>query len=372
MLKAVVFDDNLAVVEGMKHIINWSEYGIKLVGTAHDGKSALSLFYSLKPDIILTDIEMPGITGLQLIEEVMKTVPSTVCVVFSGHREFDYVKQALKLGVTDFLEKPLTIAMIEDTLCKVKTRINSREATDVQSIEGLNIADHKDFIKYKSAARNTAVPLFVQEDAIIQAIQGRDKLKLNQVLDQYTSWFEKEEIDRDEMEGELLKLVYRGTDVVENTWGLDRLSTMKRDFPHIEIRQIKTKSEMVNWIRNRLNSLIDLMPNLPLNRKHTAVEKACTYIAEHYDRDITLHEVADIVGLNPNYLSLLFKEEMGTTYIKYLTELRMEKAKLMLQDGHRVMKVGEKVGYCTYRHFSHLFKKYVGVSPGQFKKSLGS
>jgi two-component system, response regulator YesN len=108
--------------------------------------------------------------------------------------------------------------------------------------------------------------------------------------------------------------------------------------------------------------------SFPINHKHEAIEKACKYIYENYNKEISLQEVADFTGLNPNYFSILFKDQMGKTYIKYLTELRVEKAKLMLQEGQKVTKVSEKVGYHTYRHFSDIFKKYVGVSPGQYKK----
>jgi two-component system, response regulator YesN len=238
MLKAVIVDDEYIVLEGLKRVINWSENGIDLVGTAKDGNSGLSLFYSEKPDIIFTDIRMPGINGLKLIEEVMDIAPDTICVVMSGHREFEYVKQALKIGVADYLVKPITVQMIEETI---------------------------------------------------------DKIKKKKLKEQSHSPF-------------------------------------------------------------------------PLNHKHEAIEKACKYIYQNYNKEISLQEVADFTGLNPNYFSILFKDQMGKTYIKYLTELRMEKAKLMLQEGQKVIKVSEKVGYHTYRHFSDIFKRYVGVSPGQYKK----
>nr|WP_263327662.1 response regulator [Neobacillus sp. Marseille-Q6967] len=255
MLKAVIFDDEYIVIEGLKRVINWSNEGIELVGTANDGISGLSLFYSQKPDIIFTDIRMPGINGLKLIEEVMDAAPDTICVVMSGHREFDYVKQALKLGVTDFLEKPITIKMIEETIDKIK----------------------------------------------------------------------------------------------------------KKKIKDIELLKLKNNSKSQGE-----NTIFSLSPQLSF--KHEAVEKACRYIYENYNKEITLHEVANFTGLNPNYFSILFKEHMGKTYIKYLTELRMEKAKLMLQEGYKVMKVSETVGYHTYRHFSDIFKKYVGVPPGQYRK----
>jgi two-component system response regulator YesN len=116
MLKAVVFDDEYIVLQGLKTMIDWPKYGIELVGTAEDGQAALVLFLRERPDIILTDIRMPGMNGLELIESVMKQEPDTVCIVFSGFNEYEYVKRAIQLGVADYLEKPINIAQIEEAV----------------------------------------------------------------------------------------------------------------------------------------------------------------------------------------------------------------------------------------------------------------
>ncbi|MNE94317.1 HTH-type transcriptional regulator YesS [compost metagenome] len=72
--------------------------------------------------------------------------------------------------------------------------------------------------------------------------------------------------------------------------------------------------------------------------------------------------------MNSTYLSVLFKEVMGESYIKFLTRYRMEYAKELLRVGTRVNDVSERVGYRTYRHFAEVFKKYTGVTPGQYKE----
>ena len=84
MLKAAVFDDEFIVTEGLKKMIDWSSYGIELVGTAQNGSAGLTLFKEHKPDIIFTDIRMPGIDGLGLVEKILSEAPETQCIVFSG------------------------------------------------------------------------------------------------------------------------------------------------------------------------------------------------------------------------------------------------------------------------------------------------
>jgi two-component system response regulator YesN len=104
--------------------------------------------------------------------------------------------------------------------------------------------------------------------------------------------------------------------------------------------------------------------------KNEAVERAKRYIEQHFMRDLSLNDVSDHVGLNPTYLSVLFKEVMGESYIKFLTRYRMEHAKELLRKGAKVNDVSEMVGYRTYRHFAEVFKKYTGQTPGQYKELL--
>ncbi len=102
-------------------------------------------------------------------------------------------------------------------------------------------------------------------------------------------------------------------------------------------------------------------------KKHSAINRALQYIEGHYNEDLTLQQVAEKVDMNPTYLSYLFKEEMGESYIKYLTRFRIEQAKSLLKSGQKVSVVSEMVGYQTYRHFSEIFKKATGVTPSQFR-----
>lgn len=94
------------------------------------------------------------------------------------------------------------------------------------------------------------------------------------------------------------------------------------------------------------------------------------YLDEHYNQDIGLSELADRVGMSTAYLSVLFKTEVGTSYVKYLTDLRIKKAKKLLQDGYKVHEVSELVGYNNYRYFCDIFKKHEGMTPNEYKGNV--
>ncbi len=126
MVKVVIFDDEILVLDAVQDLIDWARWELTLVGTATNGIDALELIEDHQPDIILTDIRMPGLDGLTLIEKISKIVPSTYCIIMSGFNEIEYYKKAIQLDVIDYLEKPITIERIENCLDKAMKKNSSQ------------------------------------------------------------------------------------------------------------------------------------------------------------------------------------------------------------------------------------------------------
>jgi two-component system response regulator YesN len=103
---------------------------------------------------------------------------------------------------------------------------------------------------------------------------------------------------------------------------------------------------------------------------HRVILELLSYIGAHYQEDLGLNELADRAKMNPAYLSVLFKSEVGTSYVKYLTELRLRQAKVLLKDGYKVNEVSEMVGYSNYRYFCDIFKKHEGMTPNEYKSKI--
>ena len=105
---------------------------------------------------------------------------------------------------------------------------------------------------------------------------------------------------------------------------------------------------------------------------HRAVLEVLDYIERHYQEDIGLSELASHAGMSTAYLSVLFKAEVGESFIKYLTELRVKKAKNLLKEGYKVKDVSDMVGYSNYRYFCDIFKKQTGQTPHEYKENIWS
>lgn len=518
MLKAVLIDDEYIVVEGLKAVINWGEFGIEVVGSASDGVRGLELIEKEKPDIIFTDINMPSMNGLTLIEKAKNIIPNSVFIIFSGYNEFEYARRAITLGVIDYLDKPVTTEKIEESLEKATIILKQREKetklveTFIESqkamlegfirrlINGENIKDEKLFDILIShninllSVNDFTVAIARQEDDVEDIEDLRDKINnafsynnsntsirhyiinegkdfififfdtsntdsksslinyisevkkrlgeddidfyigigesYKQILDIKKSYSEAQKalkyaffkdttsiVHINDVEysnhishlvgdgyesiifnmrssnkseviaqvksflknleyynlppemfcHECLELIYLALKVSTET-GKNYIAEKGEGFiPHIEILKANTIFGISTWMFSFFDDLMDWIANIQKNSNRKSIIKVREYLDENYFKDITLDEMAEMVNINPTYLSMLFKEQVGTTYIKYLTSVRIEKAKKLLNEGHKVKDVSEMVGYHNSRHFSELFKKTIGLTPDQFK-----
>lgn len=134
--KIALIDDEAVVREGMGELIPWGKIGLDLIGTAEDGEKGLLLIQEERPDIVLLDINMPKLNGLDLANIVKKTYPDTKIILISGYDEFDYARQALRMGVEDYILKPVTkvemITLLEQVVGKLdKEREQTKKEVDV-------------------------------------------------------------------------------------------------------------------------------------------------------------------------------------------------------------------------------------------------
>lgn len=129
-LKVVIVDDEERICQLIQALINWEEMGLQVEGMAHNGIDACEVVRKVRPDILITDIRMPGCSGLELIEKVKKTCPELEIIVISGYAHFEYAQQAIKFGVGHYLLKPINRAELTETLEKLKQRIRERRESE--------------------------------------------------------------------------------------------------------------------------------------------------------------------------------------------------------------------------------------------------
>lgn len=127
MIKVIIADDEERICQLTKALVDWESLGMEISGIAHNGLEAIELVKLHNPQILITDIRMPGCNGLDLIQNVKKLIPNLEIIIISGYAHFEYAQNAIKYGVGDYLLKPINKSELNSTLEKLKQKIEDRQ-----------------------------------------------------------------------------------------------------------------------------------------------------------------------------------------------------------------------------------------------------
>ncbi len=127
MLKIFLVEDEIIVREGIKNNINWNENGFLFCGEASDGELAYPMIRNLRPDIVITDIKMPFMDGIELSRLIKKEMPEIKIIFLSGYSEFEYAKDAIQIGITEYLLKPINSTNLLNSVKQVRENIEKEQ-----------------------------------------------------------------------------------------------------------------------------------------------------------------------------------------------------------------------------------------------------
>lgn len=181
MLKTFLVEDEVVVRETIKRMIPWEQYGFELVGEASDGEMALPLILKSRPDLLITDIKMPFMDGLTLSKLAKKELPDLKVVILSGYDDFNYAKQAISIGVEDYLLKPITKNAFIERLKEIHERYE-HEKMQKEYYEKFRL----EMQEYEKNASRDFFESLVRSDSDLEEIYQRaDKLNLDIVAEAY-------------------------------------------------------------------------------------------------------------------------------------------------------------------------------------------
>ena len=139
MYRALVADDEPMILDGIDSLISWEEFGIEIAAKVENGREALSILLEQPIDILITDIRMPVMTGLELLRELRKNGKHTKTIVLSGYDDFHYVKEANLYGIENYLLKPVEEKELEETLLHLIERLESEQRQQRQMQESYRL-----------------------------------------------------------------------------------------------------------------------------------------------------------------------------------------------------------------------------------------
>lgn len=209
--------------------------------------------------------------------------------------------------------------------------------------------------------------LLKRKQTLLFSLRTLDQEGLLQKIEEFRRSMVERNIEPEVVKGKMLRLIYLSMEVAKeakedtsNLWTNGYL-------PHKEVANLHSSWELFEWFKQQMLHIYQWIDNNQKKPKHIAIKRALRFIHLNYHKELSLQEVAEHSNMSITYFSVLFKEQMGESYIKYVTKMRIEHAKKLLKSGAKVNEVSEKVGYYNYRHFSELFKRHVGMTPGHYR-----
>ncbi len=336
-------------------MVDWQSYGFHICGEACDGEDALNRIRELDPDLVVTDIRMPIVDGLQLIEQSKNTLRARCgFVILSGHEEFSFAHQAMQFGVLDYWLKPINTDEIHLSLGKLQAQWTQKLQADRPDVSLLELPD---------SAKTEQ--LHAAEDRLLRAIEAHDTEQIDSAVlalyQQMEQAFEPIELRRKYLESLLLELRWQ-------LFGSDMRGDVQSDLPasyqflHLDYEQ---------WLF-ALTSLCQENASILEDQRVSEgpVGDVVRYIRKEYNQPLMLQEVSKLLHFQPAYLGQLFKKKVGMSFIEYLHRIRIEEAsKLLRRTNLTISEVARKVGYTDPEQFTYKFKIYMGITPSQYRKS---
>lgn len=192
MYKVAIIDDEPLIVEGLSKTMDWERWNCQVAGYAYDGKEGMELIRRERPNIIITDINMPDLDGLQMIAGLKSEFPDMQLIILTGYREFEYARRAIELGVSRFLLKPSKMNELEEAIAAVTKRLEQMDLMMEPMVEQAEMTQEgsvteqgAELLEVTEEAENNEANSFIVKNALEYIRENSaDKLRLTDVADQ--------------------------------------------------------------------------------------------------------------------------------------------------------------------------------------------
>jgi two-component system response regulator YesN len=357
-----VVDDAPIIRESLSIAVSEFSETTIVSGTAGNGEQALEWLESNYADLCITDIQMPVMDGLQLINEVNQRYSWMKSMVVSSYDDFQYAKHSIQLNALDYILKPIDEDMFQSAMKKAVNRIMDERTRDAAELLLKRLPQNRELVKQwleqiRTLNMDTLPLLIVDTLEVLEKWAGGKYYLLNALSNLWLA--------------SIIEELSNHKFVLELEEGKD-LGLGEAILPTGTIRSY-FRLCAVRRLEEGAYRLMDTMKGARSQPTTKAISQIKAYIAEHFNDQINLQELADIVAMNKSYMCTMFKQETEMTIWSFIVAERMKEARnRLMQTNDRIYEIANHVGYEDVNYFSQLFKKHYGMSPNDYKRRLNA
>ena len=407
MYQLLIVDDEEDIRRGMARGIPWNEWGFEVAGQAENGEEAVRIIGEKHPDVVLSDIRMPKMDGIELMQYLHENNPEIKIIILSGYNDVEYLNMAIRNQVTEYLLKPTDIDEFETLFHQLKEKLDE-EGIRRRELESLTVsAMQNKELSYARVLSNLLDGYVGGEeeygwkeemedagmnfDCCMMAVldaqpvgngERDDHYQLKQQIIRYCNsremvWEKHFFLNRDRKvvgiitlkdgsDGELEAIGHCIKEIqgeIGDIYGLALLAGLSGLCGRAE--------KLPEIYGNTVKNVSSMAPDLSAGQKKTGM--LVTSIREYLDREycsnfVSLEATAEQFRKNPAYISKVFKKETGFNFSDYITQKRMAHSKLLLRDmSLKIYEIAEMTGYADASNFIKVFKKHCGMSPNEYR-----
>lgn len=358
MYKVLIVDDDMATLYMLKRFKKWEECGFSLDGEACDGKEALRKLNEKQYDLIITDIKMPGMDGIEFLQE-LRSINIDTCVIFlSTHSDFEYAKQGIRWGVFEYITKPLAESVLLDILMRAQVYIDQKYEQKAKDNNREKIQQEENSRVYYPNNH---------ESSIMKLILSAGSQLENATTETFKEICTMQDGDISKIRVVANSLLFNIRNKVNETFPwLNRVEGETR-CPSIQNNEcIKS---MQKEFTEHLMEMREEIQKYELNHSDSIIRRICECVIDNIENEISLELISNEVHISKDYVGKIFKQKVMCNFNEYVTKVKMEHAKYLLLSGdYKNYEVCEKLGYKKTDYFASLFKSYTGFTPMEYKK----
>lgn len=374
----LLVDDEKPIREKLINNTDWTGNDYQVFAAA-DGAEALKIIKTKGIDILVTDIQMPKLSGMNLIEKARESSSQLKVIVISGFAEFEYAQKSIRFGVNEYLLKPFRSKKLLEVVNKardelIKEKNNEQRLASLRAEMSSYINENKlssiynwliddQFFQHQSLIMDR-----IDLNAVLKRGSREDVLKtVNKIIDELNN----ADLNREKLYVVLNNLILESFKIIKDLDYRveDLLEIINKDrIEKIDSNNLKEIEIILKEFLLRLHDLISFNPN---DKNQKIIKEMKEYIADNYQDGITLSELARKFNLSSGHLSNLFHEETGESFSDYLNMIRLNKAKELLKTtDDKIYQIADQLGFNDAYYFSSWFKKLVGASPTTYRDNI--